>query len=266
MGLKSFLKKLSKPKASVFVDFEHWLYSLNNLYGLTPRVKEFYNEISEKYNVKRIYFFGDFSEPKMSACLDEIRQVTNNVIDTKNPSPHIKKDYTDFIMLDYIYQDCDDHPKTDTYIIFSGDGHFSSAAANLKNKKKKNIVIYGIADATSHKLQEIADECHILPSGEEETALYRRMVLDSLDYLASRPNIRYATFRKTAQKVAERNNVPEDKIVVALQDLIGQGILKQEYTISEFNREVKVLKTDWQLAAEKGLWNFSDARPVVAHA
>ena len=35
-------------------------------------------------------------------------------------------------MLDYIYQDVDDYPKTDTYIIFSGDGHFSSVATYLK--------------------------------------------------------------------------------------------------------------------------------------
>lgn len=262
MGLKSLFRR-SKPTAAVFIDFEHWCYSLDKLYGLKPRVEEFYDEISEKYYVKRILFFGDFSEPKISACIDEIRQVTNNIIETQNPSPRVKKDYTDFIMLDYIYQDVDDYPRTDTYIIFSGDGHFSSVATYLKKKKKKRVIIYGVTDATSHKLRKIADEFYLLPSQDNERWIYYKMIIDNMDYIASQKKIVYATFKTTVQTVALKNKVPEDKITAALQDLLDMGVIKQEMTYTDFNKQIKVLKTNWQLAFERGLWDYKDARPMV---
>lgn len=262
MGLKALFRH-SKPSAAVFIDFEHWCYSLDKLYGLKPRIEEFYDEISEQYYVKRILFFGDFSESKISSCIDEIRQVTNNIIETQNPSPHIKKDYTDFIMLDYIYQDVDDYPRTDTYIIFSGDGHFSSVATYLKKKKKKRVVIYGITDATSKKLQKIADEFYLLPTQNEERWLYYKMIVDNMDYVASQRKIIYPTFKTTVQAVSAKNNVPEDKITAALQDLLDMGVIKQEFTYTDFHKQIKVLKTDWQRAHERGLWNYTDARSMT---
>lgn len=262
MKIKSLFKR-PKPTAAVFVDFEHWCYSLDRLFGLRPKIEDFYKEISEAYYVKRIYFFGDFTEPKMSSCIDEIRMVTNNIIDTQNPSQHLKKDYTDFIMLDCIYQDADDNPRTDVYIIFSGDGHFTSVAAYLKNRKRKKIVIYGVVEATSQKLKNIADEFHLLPMKREEKSAFYRMILDDLDYVASQNRTVYATFKTTVRAVSEKNSVAEEKVTAALQDLINMGVVRQELIRVDFQDHIKVLKVNWDVAVGKGYWSFENARPMA---
>ena len=261
MGLRPLFRR-SKPTAAVFVDFEHWCYSLNSLYGLKPRIEEFYNEISEDYYVKRILFFGDFTEPRMASNIDAIRMITNNIIETQNPSPRLQKDYTDFIMLDYIYQDVDDYPHTDAYVIFSGDGHFSSVAAYLKNKKRKKVIIYGVVDATSQKLKKIADEFHLLPMEGAEKRAYYRMIMDDLDYVASQNRDVYATFKTTVQAVAEKNTVPEDKVTAALQELINIGVIRQEMVKIGFQKQIRVLRVNWDYAIEKGFWDPANARPM----
>ena len=261
MILKRLFRR-DKPTAAVFIDFEHWCYSLDNLFGLKPRIEEFYDEISKEYYIKRICFFGDFSEPHLSSFIDEIRQVTNNIIETQNPSPYSKKDYTDFIMLDHIYQDVDDYPNTNTYIIFSGDGHFSSVATYLKKRKNKRVVIYGVTDATSRSLQKIADEFRLLPTkGDENWPLYK-MIIDNMDYVSSQNRTVYATFKTTVKAVADKNQVSEDKVTAALRDLMDMGVIKQEMVHISFNKQIKVLRTDWKLAYEKGLWDYKDARPM----
>ena len=133
----SLKRRQVKPTAAMFVDFEHWCYSLDRIYGMRPKVKEQYDEIAERFDIKKIFFFGDFSNPKLQSEISGIREITDSIIDTQNPSPVIKKDFTDFIMLDYIYQEVDDNPNISTYILFTGDGHFSSVVRYLQLKKKK---------------------------------------------------------------------------------------------------------------------------------
>ena len=84
MGLKALFSK-TKKSAAVFVDFEHWCYSLNSRFNLKPQIVEWYDNLSERFDIKRIFFFGDFTEPRLKSFIDEIRRVTNNVIDTQNP-------------------------------------------------------------------------------------------------------------------------------------------------------------------------------------
>ena len=142
MEIKALFRK-KKQTAAVFVDFEHWSYSLNRLYGLKPRIEDFGEELTKQYDVKRIFFFGDFSEGRLSSSVEEIRRITNNIIETKNPSVHPSKDFTDFILLDYIYRDVDEYPKTDVYILFSGDGHFHLLPLISKTKRRKRWLFTG---------------------------------------------------------------------------------------------------------------------------
>ena len=118
-----FGKKRSLPRAIAFVDFEHWYISLERLYSVKPDVKAWADELRSKYDIEEIAIFADFSNPGLRGELEKIRNVTNMVIDTKNQSEHYKKDFTDFIMLDYIYQRAMTKKDIDTFIIFTGDGH-----------------------------------------------------------------------------------------------------------------------------------------------
>ncbi len=251
--------KLCRPTASVFVDFEHWCYSLENLFGMRPDVGGFIRGISKNYRIRRIYFFGDFTSASLRNEINDIREFTNNIIDTQNPSSRSKKDYTDFIMLDYMYRDIEEKQKSNTYIIFSGDGHFASVCAYLKNKKKKKLVIYGIENATSNRLRSVADECVILPTAEQENNFYKKLVLDSISYNQSKYGRKhYTTFRKTMESVASYNNVDQLAIKKVMNEMMESGVLvKKEVSLGTV-RKITTIEVDWQAAVEQGLWTIEN--------
>ena len=58
-----------------------------------------------------------------------------------------KKDMTDFIMLDYIYQTAALRPEIGVYILFTGDAHFQSVTKYLAQRLGKEVVIYGVTEA-----------------------------------------------------------------------------------------------------------------------
>ena len=129
----SFFKKKAitqgKPKAIAFVDYEHWFISLDKLHHTRPDIKSWRNELAKTYELQEIIFFADFSNPTIRLEIPRIREVSNYIIETQNTSSSHKKDFTDFIMLDHIYQKALTTNQIDTFIILSGDGHFSSAAS-----------------------------------------------------------------------------------------------------------------------------------------
>ena len=115
-------------------------------YSSRPEIKKWKNELDKKYNISDMFFFGDFSNPGMRYEISKIREVSNNVIETQNTSQHYKKDFTDFIMLDSIYQRAMFAKDIDTFIIFTGDGHFTSVVKFLTNTCKKEVIVYAVRD------------------------------------------------------------------------------------------------------------------------
>ncbi len=57
----NLFKKSDKPSAAVFVDYEHWYYGYNNIFSMKPNVQEWYDELTEEYNVKKVNVFWDFN-------------------------------------------------------------------------------------------------------------------------------------------------------------------------------------------------------------
>ena len=249
------LRKSSKPTASVFVDFEHWCYALNRQFKMKPDIDAFYADINEKYKIKNMYFFGDFTESTLNSYSNDIRRITNGLQSTHNPSNHLKKDYTDFIMLDYIYQDLFENPDTDVYVIFSGDGHFSSVCTYLTKKKNKKLVIYGVNKATSQDLQKLADECVLLPDEKAEKRKYYKMIIENLALLKSKDKISYPTFLGTVEHVARKNGVGEDRIRTALQELLETKIIDQKLVRTTKKKQLKILVVNWKEAEKAGLYS-----------
>ena len=150
-------KSAGKPAAIAFVDYEHWFISMQRMYGERPDIRAWRAEISKDYNVKDILFFGDFSNQSLRSDIPRIREVSSSIIETQNASAYHKKDHTDFIMLDHIYQRVMTYgDDTDVFIIFSGDGHFSSVASFLVNRCEKKVVVYGVRDCLSNQLANTA--------------------------------------------------------------------------------------------------------------
>lgn len=98
--------------------------------------------------------------------MHKIRAYTNDIVETKNGGGYFKKDFTDFIMLDKIYQTAYSDKNIDTYIIFTGDSHFTSVVLFLKNVCRKKVVVYGVKNAFSGQLMTAASKSRVIEPDE----------------------------------------------------------------------------------------------------
>ncbi len=240
-----------KKKAMVFVDYEHWYISLDKMYKQKPDVKAFRDELSDRYDIQDIAFFGDFSNPSLRAEIFNIRQVSNTIIETQNASAKVEKDFTDFIMLDHIYQYAmrSDH-SVDAYVIFTGDGHFSSAVSFLVTKCQKEVGVYAVKNACSAQLEGCATYTRLFPNEKIELLPqddYSAMILKSLKRLFEKNKNKKvrATFWQTVEAVARANNVSKEKISDSLRALIAKGYITQ---VKESDKpdSIKILRINWQ--------------------
>lgn len=241
-------------KANVFVDYEHWYYSCRNLFHIDPDPISWRKELDAKYSIEKIFVFADFSNKGINEGLDKLHAISNTVISTQQPNGRHKKDMTDFVMLDHIYQVSAEDQEVGTYIIFTGDGHFQSVVKYLTQKLGKKVIIYGVTNATSSRLKDVATEVHEVPAPEEVIQSRYQMIVENLAYVLDRDNI-IPTFKGTVAAVARRNEVPEDEVAIALHEMLNKGLIHRTDRRVEFNRTVKVLSADWDALIEAGLWN-----------
>lgn len=249
-----------KPHAIAFVDYEHWYISLEKLHKQKPDIKAWFNEISAKYDVKDIIFFADFSNTAIRLEIPKIREVSSTIIETQNASVHHKKDFTDFIMLDHIYQKAVESQGIDTFIIFSGDGHFSSAVSFLVTRRKKEVVVYGVKDAISTQLKNCATSSYELPGRDEELFNCYKAILSSLKPLTEKNNKKkkgkrsYPTFWATVEAVSRKNKIDKGYVTKALRKLMEDGYVYQKSAKVSAVKTIKVLNVNWDSAKKDGLW------------
>lgn len=254
-------KKGKKPNAVAFVDYEHWYISLEKRYNMKPNIKSWTSNINLKYNIKEISFFADFSNVSFENEMTKIREFSSNIIQTKNAGAYYKKDFTDFIMLDHIYQRAMSAEDVDTFIIFSGDGHFSSVVSFLKNYCKKEVGVYGVKDAFSNQLKNTASWFEEVPVQEDIYATYYNMILSNLRHLESKKyRIMKPTFWKTVEVVSGYNNVDSEVIKQALQQLLDKGYISRKEEKQGFNRKFMYLSTNWDKLLKDGIWQPDDIR------
>lgn len=247
---KRLFKK--KDKAVIFVDYEYWFYSYMNMVGIRPNPGIYMDALQKEFNVSDTFVFGDFSGSGISEELWKLREFTNTIIETGNTHQKRKKDVTDFVMLDYIYQCMDDRKDISTYILFTGDGHFQSVVNRLVKQKKKHVIIYGVKDSVSKQLQAGASEIRFLPTEKElNTAIYK-MIVANMDYVQSRMRI-IPTFLGTVDAVAKHNNMDREAVITALRLMLDMGYLYQEMSRVNF-RTVKVIKANWDKLKQDGIW------------
>ncbi|HNX15071.1 MAG TPA: NYN domain-containing protein [Oscillospiraceae bacterium] len=241
-----------KQSAAVFVDFEHWYISLEKLYGIKPDIKNWSKELNAKYDVREMTFFADFSVQGMQNEISKIREVTNMIVQTQNTS-HYKKDFTDFIMLDLIYQRAFDPSSAEVFIIFTGDGHFSSAARFLKNRCNKQVGIYAVKNAFSKQLQSIADWSVEVekPPAADPLANYYEMILKNFKYLENQNKKMVLSFNKTVQTISGINHVQYSKVQTALKTLMKKGYVFQKKDHIDGN-PITTLAVNWELVKRDG--------------
>ena len=248
-------RKSTKPKATVFVDYEHWFISLDRLHNKKrPDLRSFRDTLSQKYELQEIFIFADFSNPALRNELPKLREITNHIIETQNTSSAHKKDFTDFIMLDHIYQLAISSPSTDAFIIFSGDGHFSSVTNYLKSKLGKEVGVYAVRGGLSTQLKNTASWTMLLPETTDPNAVVYNMILTSLRNLSENKQKRsYPSFKGTVSAVSRYNRIPARVVTSALRELIKKECITQE-SVKLDDAEINTLKVDWQKCKILGYW------------
>lgn len=244
-----------KPIAAVFVDFEHWFIAMNNMYHTKPDYKGWLKDLHKRVDVEEIVFFGDFSHQNLSQEIPRIREFTNRIIETKNADARYKKDFTDFIMLDNIYQKAMFNRNIETFVLFTGDAHFSSVVSFLVNRCGKEVGIYGVKDSFSQQLKNTASwfvEVTKPPRTNPYDAYYK-MLFSSLANAEDkhRKNVK-PTFQKTITIVANYHKVPHKTIQKALEKMI-----EEEYIIRERTGKAKSsdpLVINWKRCAQNPLF------------
>ena len=238
-----------KPKAVIFVDFEHWYISLEKMHRMRPDIRSWRDSIAEKYEIQEIVFFGDFSNNSLRKEIPKIREITNYIIETQNTSSGFKKDFTDFIMLDHIYQKAMKSRDIDTFILFSGDGHFNSVVNFLITQMGKKVGVYGIKDAMSNQLRNSASWYEMLPEDVDPNLQYYTMILKNLKYLedkSTRDKKVRPTFMGTVDAVSRINRTSKSIVRDALSILIDKEYISQEYDNVYLKNKIKILKVDWE--------------------
>lgn len=224
---------------------------------MTPDIRGWYRSLSETYDLTDVMFFGAFAQADLKFQMGSIREITNTIIATDNESRFHKKEMTDFVMLDYIYQRAMEHSGEDVFVLFTGDGHFQSVVRYLTQKCHKDVLVYGVKDAFSRQLQAVATRTIQLPAEDEALMGCFKMIVRNFNYIAEHPqkNI-IPTFLNMVTTVARYNGANENMIHMALEKMLALGYVKQiDYRV-EFNRTVKVVSADWEALHKAGLWEY----------
>lgn len=212
-------------------------------------MKSFVQSIKNYGSIEQIYFFGDFTKEELNKERVKLRSITNNIIDCANDSQFIKKDFTDFILLDHIYRTILQRPEIEQYILVTGDGHFHSVIAYLINFMDKIVGVVGVQGCFSNQLKSSASWwVEIEPKGKE---LETQRVIETLHH-AKTNNIN-PVFNKTVEHCARIFGLDKIAVASALRTLINDGYVTQ-VMVEHKQGVAKVLSTDWEAIINSGLW------------
>lgn len=243
----------SKSSAVAFVDYEHWFYGYSNSFQMKPNVDEWLQELKRDFKMKNVYFFGDFSEPNIEQDLGRLKKITSGVVHTASDKNGVDKDFTDVIMLDYIYRYAARKKSPEVFILFTGDAHFLKVAEYLKELGKK-VIIYGVKFGFSNHLKSVSTSYVEMPRQSQEKDHYNDLIFASLSRLRHKPRT-LVTYWKTVKSVAEYNNVSKDRVKTALDGLLKQKYISKQEQIGYNGKVVDVLRVDWDRVERDGIWN-----------
>ncbi len=246
-------KRLKKEKTMVFIDYESYYYSYKTIYGTRPEPRTLRENLEKEFDIANIMVFADFSSPGLADELGSIRSLTNNIIETGNTYNNRKKDMTDFIMLDYIYQLAYTDKKAGTYILITGDGHFQSVVRYLSLKRKKKVIVYGVRNCISRLLREAAYEVRELPMDEEIQELLYKEIAQNMEKIREREDV-LPTFISTVGAVSKQvKSATTEEIQDALQNMLKEGYFYQEMKTAPSGRDIRVIVADWGKLQSAGL-------------
>lgn len=257
-----FRKK--RETAIVFVDYEHWLISMKNLYGILPDVRSWAAEIRERHQVKDILFFANFNHPAMKNEVPRLREVSNSIIETQlREDNHPMKDMSDVVMIDALYRQAYDRHSPDTFILFTGDGHFQPVVRYLAQDCKKKVILYGVKNATSRMLREIAAEYHEVPDTENQVRMCYQLITDELDRLTRRYGEVITSFGSLVQRISEGHHISQQTVEIALRRMMDEGLVSKKKRYNKTRTATfDSIVPEWDRLIKAGLYTPRNDGPL----
>ena len=222
-----------KVRTTVFVDYETWFYGCRNQYQVDPDVSGWFNHVKDKGQIDDVLFFADFSHESIKDHIVKLRNISNSIIDCSKGEK--TKDYTDFIILDHIYQRLFRQPDVKQFILFTGDSHFQSIVAFLRNFNDKKVGIYAVDGSMSSLLAEASNwYVRVVPSNGRAEAI-KTAILKNLAWVREKAEI-IPTFSRTVSVVARKHpEYSEQDISSVLSSMVTRGEIRQEEAIIPFS-------------------------------
>lgn len=255
----------SQPNTIVFVDYESWFWGLYNQYGERPNVEDFMLKVKQRGALDDLYFFGDFNKDEIGKERVKLRNFSSNIIDCANENR--TKDYTDFIMLDNIYRTVVKRSDVEQYVLVTGDGHFHSVVAWLKNFRDKFVGVYGVQGSLSNQLKNCASWWEeIRPEGHADTRFgengatgegspeYVNKILESIREKERSASGLRPTFSNTIAYCRDHFGLNERGLRVTLAKLINDGYVNQEVQTLKNGDKITVVVPQWNLLLEREMW------------
>lgn len=248
--LKSPSQDEKKLHTIVFIDYESLYISFIKQYSIPPMLDALVDEIKTNGRITKIYVFGDFTKPELSQERNRVRTVTSNIIDCGNESAVLKKDFTDFIMLDHIYQEVIQNPAVEQFIFFTGDGHFSSAATFIRNFMDKVVGVYGVAGSLSRQLKDCSSWTKEVCAVDGDELEYQTNIFRNLKSAERRGLC--PTFLKTAEFTARNYGGDQYRYEQILRKLIDEGYIINDICTAFAERgEFRMLTVDWERVSKE---------------
>ena len=224
-------EETAKPITAVFIDYESLYLSFMNKYATAPDLEPMIEDVKKHGRVLKIKVFGDFTKPEINQERNRIRTVTSDIIDCGTEASVLKKDFTDFIMLDHMYQEIIQNPSVQQYVLFTGDGHFSSVATFLKTFMDKSVGVYGVPGSLSHQLRDCCSWSKMINMVDDEDEVYQMNLLRNFKTIEQKGLV--PTFRKTIEHAARIYGGNENKYELILREMISDGyVTRQAVTVN----------------------------------
>ncbi|MCL2351681.1 MAG: NYN domain-containing protein [Firmicutes bacterium] len=241
--IKKTPQEIKTLNTVVFIDYEYLFISFKKIFKVSPVLSGILDEIKQYGKIQSIKVFGDFTKNEISQERNRIRTITSDIIDCGNETLETKKDFTDFIMLDHIYRETIQNTAVQQFILFTGDGHFSSAATFLRTFMDKIVGIYGITQTFSQQLNECATWSKFIEVVDDDIGVYTMNLIKNFQSAQSRNVI--CTFKKTVDHVQRNYGGETDKYEYALQQLISDGYVTSEVCTAFADGTFKMLVPQW---------------------
>jgi len=228
---------------AVFIDYDNLFWGHYNIYNQVPDIIHIIGLIKNKgNNFCSIQAFGDFTKPEMQRERMRLRGCGIQVIDCAAEG---LKDYTDFIMLDAIFNVFINQKGVNTFVLVTGDQHFSSVVETLRHRCNKEVGVISLQGTTSRGLSEAANWFIEITATKNElnnSKNLRKKLIDTILFVQKRGI--FPSFSKTIEKCSQFNKEDPRLLTIELSEMIREGLIAQEKINLPNGKEAKVLVLD----------------------